>query len=55
MPRLRVRHAVDELNASDHQGIGCHAVNLRVMQRWQYRFAGAGFEDFGDAGRAVEW
>lgn len=32
-----------------------HAVNLHLMQRWQYRFAGAGFEDFGDAGRAVEW
>jgi hypothetical protein len=42
MPRLRVRHTVYELNARDHQGIGCHAVNLHVMQRWQYRFAGAG-------------
>lgn len=50
-----MNHVVDELDTGDHQCVGCHAVNLHVVERWQYRFAGAGFEDFGDEGRAVEW
>lgn len=54
MPGLRVDHSVDKLDAGDDQCISCHAVNLHVVQHWQYRFAGAGLENFGDQGGAVE-